>query len=219
MRIIVVCILLSIFFYSCAPKQPVWENGKCHRFVKNDFGSITERKTYQLINNDTIIATEVKFECVFNPFTTQKMMFDNFGKWNEFLTPNDRDHGKVLKWDNVQLFENDTKKFTVLADCVENHQTMYASILVIDENGNDMLDSSSVYKDKLIEFFSQRIRANKSNDDDFEELYWTTFDPETWQTILKQKRQISESNLRERKKEKAEREKKRNNYLNNGKIE
>ncbi|WP_143521322.1 hypothetical protein [Psychroflexus halocasei] len=90
-----------------------------------------------------------------------------------------------MQWNNVKLFDNDTTQFKVAANAVENRETIYASVMVFDMNNNDLLSKNSIYKAKLIDYFSKMIRANKPNKTKFYRRYWQKVDPERWEEIRK----------------------------------
>lgn len=61
---------------------------------------------------------------------------------------------------------------------------MYASIVVLDEHGRDVLYSQSSNRDSIIDLFSKWIREDNSvetiskTEIDFYEAYWGTFFPD-----------------------------------------
>lgn len=173
---------LTFLIISCAQVKNMNER-RCKSTFENDYSTILEEKYESVINNDTIILNEVKYECVYTSFYIQKGMFDRFGKWN-MISNKSKGPFPILIWNNVQLFPNDSTKFIVAANGVENMETIYTSVLVFDKNNNDLLAEDSEYKSKLVEYFSEMIRSNNPKQDSFYEAYWTTFDPERWQRIL-----------------------------------
>lgn len=90
-------------------------------------------------------------------------MYQRFGKWTKALRPDNEEH-PILLWENVKLFDDEDKLFSVYAKGAENWKEIYASVLVFDNDQNDCLAEGSVYRDKLIACFSDAIKKldNKS---------------------------------------------------------
>ncbi|MEM6687451.1 MAG: hypothetical protein AAF617_16855, partial [Bacteroidota bacterium] len=112
-----------------------------------------------------------------------KVLFDRFGLWHKKIYRNPSSRIPELLWENIQLLENDDKKFTVVARGLESRKTIYASIMIFDENNYDMLSKTSPYRDKIVKLFSDFIR-NDSDDRQFYEEFWKRYDPKRWQQIL-----------------------------------
>lgn len=179
----IVCVLNS-----CAPK-PIWYKKKCTKYLKNDFGAITDQTVKFIIDGDSILATEVKFECVYSAFYTQKVMYNHFGKWDKALTPDSNENDIALVWYEIPLDINKDQLYTIIANGQESSQKMYASIVVLDEHGRDVLYSQSSNRDSIIDLFSKWIREDNSvetiskTEIDFYEAYWGTFFPDRWKQI------------------------------------
>lgn len=120
--------------------------------------------------SDTINLNELKFNAVFSALYTQKVMYDKFGKWTKEIRPNNKKH-PILLWENVKLFEDENKLFTVYANGDENWEEIYASVLVYDDENNDCLNEDSLLRDKILQYFSNSIE-NLSDNKNFYEVYW-----------------------------------------------
>ena len=120
--------------------------------------------------NDTITLNELKFNAVFSAMYTQKVMYDKFGKWTKEIRPNNESH-PILLWENVKLFEDEKKLFSVYANGDENWNEIYASVLVYDDEKNDCLKESNILKEKIISYFSKGIQ-NLNDKKDFYDDYW-----------------------------------------------
>lgn len=140
--------------------------------------------------NDTIYLKEVKYECVYSAMYTKKVMYEKFGMWNKAIFTQNQSH-PILLWENVELFKNDTLKYNIATTGDENMQTIYASIIITDKFGNDMLSDSSPVNQKLIDLFGNFIRMYASKESDFYYRYWSMVDPKVANKIKKQAFAIS----------------------------
>ena len=179
----ILTIIITLILISCSSTTNVNEK-RCDSILKNDYKNIIEDKFKSIVNKDTIYLNEVKYECVYSSFYIQKGMYDRFGKWNQEINPKGINN-PILIWNNVKLFPNDTTEFIVAANGLESVGTIYASVLVFDKENIDLLSENSEYKTKLIDYFSEMIKSNNSNKNDFYELYWKKFDPKHWEEIKK----------------------------------
>lgn len=155
---------------------------RCERRFERDFRGVLYHKYRPVVKNDTLQINEVKFECVTTALFTRKVLYDHFGEWNKEIFRTTQSRLPELLWKDIQLFENDEKKFTVIARGVESSKTIYASIMVFDENRYDMLHQNSPYRDKIVELFANFIRNNK-RDRKFYEVFWKKYDPKRWEQM------------------------------------
>ena len=112
-----------------------------------------------------------------------KSMYDKYGLWNSLITPND-DIGKVLVWENVQLFEDDSSLYTVGAYGVEDYGYISTSFVIIDENNQDAIGEQSEvtrFKNEL----SKLIRKNNRRDQMFFPIFFSEVNPDAWKNIQK----------------------------------
>lgn len=174
-------IIIALLLISCSSTKIKTEK-RCKLILKNDYKTILEEKLESVVDNDTIVLNEVKYECMHTAMYTKKGMYDRFGKWNKEIYPKGRNH-PILLWNNVKLFPNDTTEFIVAANGLESVETIYASVLVFDKKNKDLLSDESEYKTKLIDYFSEMIKTNNSKKEDFYEIYWKTVDPKLWEQI------------------------------------
>lgn len=191
MKFILLWFLLLLF--SCASSidnknYPVitskeLDSWQCSEIYENNFSAIISDTFVSVTNQDTIRWNEVKFLCVNSAFKTKEIMFDQFGKWHVVIEPH-HNKGKTLVWENIQLFPEEASKFTIVALGEEYWKGIYASVLVFDQNNQDMLAMNAPYRQKIIDYFANAIRNSKSNDRFFE-VYWKTFDPKVWEKKLK----------------------------------
>jgi hypothetical protein len=181
MKQIIVTIFTAIILVSCATTIKTPER-RCTSILRNNYKTILEAKFVSVVENDTTFFNEVKYECVDNASYIKKGMYDRFGNWNQEIYPKGRHH-PILLWNNVKLFPNDTTEFIVAANGVESIETIYASVLVFDQNNKDLLSDESEYKTKLIAYFSEMIKTDNPKKNGFYEIYWKAVDPKRWQQI------------------------------------
>ncbi|MEZ4838857.1 hypothetical protein [Flavobacterium sp.] len=178
--------LISILFWGCSSTLQGNEK-KCSKILKNNFSEIQEAKFISVINKDSLFLNEVQYVCVYSSMYTKKGMYDRFGKWNKVIYPQKSTH-PILVWENVALFPADPTLFTVAALGLESRSSIYASVLVFDQNREDMLRENSPYKAKLIDYFGEMIKSDDSLNSNFYETYWKMVDSERWELIKKSKK-------------------------------
>ncbi|MCL7754650.1 hypothetical protein [Polaribacter sp. Z022] len=177
-------LIIYYLFFSCTTSKAIRNtavnNGDCKYIFKNGFQNITDNNVLLVIKNDTLLLTEIKYECTFHSFYTGGIMYNKYGKWNNTLSTN---NGMAMMiWNDIKLFKNDTTRFNIATKGTENTKTINSSIMVYDNNYNDLLSENSKYREKLIDYFSKRIKRYR-NIDKFYEEYWKTVDPKRWETI------------------------------------
>lgn len=159
----------------------------CQKIIKNGFSQIIYDQFASVINNDTLFVNEIKYRCVHSALYTKKVMYDRFGMWDKAVITERGKRYPNLIWKDIKLFTDLDKKFTVIARGVESRQTIYASIMVFDEEGNDMLTKDSAFQFRLVEFFGYLIKQN-SNNRDFYDVYWKKIDENQWNEIQEHKK-------------------------------
>lgn len=172
---------LILTFYGCSTSEKVTKQEKCPKIYENDYTEILNEKHLVASANDTTFINEIRFECVYSMFYTHKVMFDKFGMWDNKVFLNNTKH-PILIWKNVDLF-SDGKKYAVYTEGLEEWRHIYASIMIFDENDNDLLAEDSVEKEKLISYFSNLIKNQDNYKTEFYELYWKMVDPLNWRRI------------------------------------
>ena len=70
-----------------------------------------------------------------------------------------------------------------MADGVEEWKNIYASVMVFDNEGNDILSDSSSEKLAITEVLADLIRNNDDRKREFYEIYWKMVDPKHWKTL------------------------------------
>lgn len=120
---------------------------------------------------------ELKFFHTYSAYYTRKVMFQKFGNWDSYFFIK-RYTTPFLIWENVRLFKNDERKFTVIAGgyecttCKNKDGRIYASVFVLDENGNDVLNNQdSELAQNILQYFSNGIK-NLTNNNEFYAKFW-----------------------------------------------
>ena len=174
-------IIILLIIVSCSSSKNVVDQKKCSKHYQNDFSEIIFEQYTTVSNADTVSYNEIRFQCVYSSFYTQKVMFDKFGKWDQEIYPiNSRD--PFLMWEGVDLFSNG-KEYMVLANGFEGRYQSYASVMVFDEDENDVLSVQYEERDRIAELFAGLIRNQDEGKKSFYEVYWKTVDSERWNEI------------------------------------
>ena len=173
-----VFILVMIVFVGCSinktQKIKVGNPNYIIPYVyKNGFHNFSIIPVLTLQKKDSVYVNELRFNSVFSAFYTQKAMFDEYGKWDEVVTPKGSSD-KILVWNNIKLIKSDEILFSVAANGLEGSKEIYASVIVFDSIGKDCLYENYIYKDSIIDYFSDGIK-NLSSNKKFYTLYWKTF--------------------------------------------
>lgn len=155
---------VSILIFLFGTASFAQETDKCNFILKeNKFSTAKVKSVESIVGQDTIAINELRFTCTICACTTGQIMFDRFGKWSKAL-PN-----KMLVWQNVKLFDDSNKKYTVATSGNESFQSLYSSVMVFDENNQDMLREES---SKIISYFTEMIhKNNKSKEKKFMKEY------------------------------------------------
>lgn len=138
----------------------------------NGFSDYTIVKIPLVRNDDTTFINELKFNATFSAFYSQEVMYQKFGKWARELNPSN-ETTLMLVWDNVKLFDDDDHLFTVYTFGEENMQEIYAAVYAFGPDQKDCLSEESIYREKIIAFFSNGIQHLK-DDERFYKLYLKT---------------------------------------------
>lgn len=178
-------ILFSIIFFAiagCNTSNATWDSKKCKGYYET--GTFTNGiEEFQITFKD-VEATfnQLRFYCAPELGSTDKIMFDEFGTWNQSYDLN-ADKSRMLVWKNVDLFSNGKKYSVYTSKNPDRTGFPYTAVLVFDEADNDVLIPHNPVRDDLINYFSDIIR-NHSDSKEFYKEYWTTFYPKIWELIL-----------------------------------
>ena len=175
MKKILLAFISFILVFSCAAQNKVktqkfkTSNPNTKFLYRNGFEDYEITPSISIIENDTIIFNELKFNGVISAMYTQKLMYDKFGEWDEIIKPKSLNN-LIFVCENVKLFENSEQLYTVAADGTESWKEMYASVIVLNSTNQDCLSEDSIIKDSLISYFSNGIK-NLNSSKKFNRLY------------------------------------------------
>ena len=160
---------------SCSTtKQRATENPNFPFLYTNGYKDYKLKSVLRVDQNETAEITELPFNAVESAMYTQKLMFDKFGAWNkEIKQPNYKN--PTLIWENIKIFANKDKYYTVAANGVESNEAIYASVMVYNSENNDCLSADNPEKELLIKYFSNEIKK-LNNNENFYQLYHKKFD-------------------------------------------
>ena len=155
-KLFILC-FLSLFLTSCGINHKKNEgNKRCPVMLQSGkFKRVLVEQHVILVEGDSIKFNEMKFECTNSAFTTQKIMYDNFGMWDKATFVEDSNI-PILIWKDTNLFSNG-QLFTVMATGDENFETIYGSVIILDKEKNDFLDSNTA-SEEVSEYFEKLIK-------------------------------------------------------------
>ncbi|MCG1036084.1 hypothetical protein [Polaribacter sargassicola] len=143
----------------------------------NGFKSYEINKSRAVKTRDSIFANELKFYATYSSFYTRQSMYEKFGNWDKNLFLKGQ-RTPFLIWEKVKLFSDKEKYYTVIAGgfecttCNPSLETIYSSIIILDENKNDCLsDQNPELKKEILAFFSEGIK-NLTNSKEFHNKFW-----------------------------------------------
>lgn len=179
-----------VFIFNCGGSESVKNRKKCRKLYHGNYTNINNQEYKTIFKEDTITYSEVRFECVISALMTHKVMYDNYGMWDEVVYPNNKKH-PLLFWDKVDIFK-DGNKYNIFTNGDEgsDNPKIYASFMVFNELNQDLLKSNSKEKEKLMKYFSDLIGNNDKEKRGFYEIYWQMVDPSHLK-MIKALRQIT----------------------------
>lgn len=172
--------IIAFLLMSCSttnvgkPSMRKTENPNIPIVYTNGFKDYTLKSLLTVDNNDSIYITELRFNAVESAMYTQKLMYDRFGKWTKEIKQEPYKNPTLL-WENVKLYDNQNKYYTVAANGIESDDNLYAAVMVYDADNNDCLSSNSPEQQAIINYFSEGIK-NLSTSETFYQLYHQQFD-------------------------------------------
>lgn len=176
-------ILTLFLFFNCSSiknsnqSEDNIDPGDCRELLKNNFSNITNQQIINLVDRDTVIVNEIRFECVQSITYTSKVLFDNYRKWDVVLKTPESKH-PTLMWKNLDLLKNG-KRYQVLTKG-RFGDIRFASVIVLDSEGNDVLANKTLEKVKIVNLFSNLIKANQNENREFFIHYWNAVDSNKW---------------------------------------
>lgn len=150
--------ILSLLFVICFFTLITCKSSKMDYRVDECFSYRIE--TEEQITWSTVTFKEAAKElnqvryCTHHPFILGELLFEELGHWDAIYVDKNK-KSVLLFWQNIKIKGIDkpfTYGTTTYDDCL-------SSIIVLDENDNDMLSPESEYRDILLENFRDRINS------------------------------------------------------------
>lgn len=161
----------SIYFHDGVPRSCNYSNNK------KGFKRIVDDKFLSIIENDTVLLNEIRYECTNTAFKLSEAIYHEHGKWDEFIVPSNK-YSPLLVWNNLKLIPGDSTAYTVISSGEEDWNMMYSSLMVFHE-GNDVLGKHPKKTEAIKKYFSELIaEIVKTRDDEFYKVYWQTRNPD-----------------------------------------
>lgn len=143
----------------------------CDGYLYKNGYSRYELDSYtSIIDGEKYKTYEGKFHCPYTTFYTAKAIYDIFGAWDQVIYYDDHRNEKLV-WNKIQLFENSKEKYTIAASGYEDDLDIYASIIVLDKNGADVLNPNNPLAEKIMNLIGDWIENNDEEDKDFYNFY------------------------------------------------
>ena len=178
--------IIILLLISCSVSNRKEDSNRCSRTYTNDFKRIVFEKFDTSITNDSLRLNEVRFECINTSFAVKKVLYDKYGMWDKAIYLKNKKH-PILIWNYRKLIKDQKGQYQIAAYGAEERKTIYASAMVVNESGEDMLLSTSNTRTEIIETLSELIKTNNNTKRDFYEVYWKEVDPSAWERIKKLK--------------------------------
>ena len=179
----IIVILFSFLFLSCYTSAPrTYRSGdiECIYSDSYEFAQLNMGHRKFLMNGDSTTFSEMRFHCVGGAMRTKKIMFDTYGRWNKVLYIDGSTH-PMLIWENVALLDNGIE-YDVFVDGIESKKISYSSVMVFDEQNQDVLSKESEVLDSLSKHFVNLVKM-KNGVSSFYEQYWKMVDPQHWERL------------------------------------
>ncbi|MCC2590224.1 hypothetical protein [Chryseobacterium sp. MFBS3-17] len=142
-----------------------------HYLYKKGFRNYDVVKNENKTDGKTTAYHELRFHSVYHQNYTQKLMYDQFGLWHKEI--NTETKAPALVWRDVKLFRDSPETFRVFAQGERSFRHMYASVYVFDSQEKDCLAEDHPLRDRIIQYFSDKI-WNLSDSNAFAEAYNNT---------------------------------------------
>ncbi len=171
-------VLISCSVSSSGRKANLFK--ECAQNYKNDFAEVTLEKYVGILENDTLLNTQIKFQCTSSALYNLRTMYGYYGRWHKSIIPINEPK-PLLVWENIDLFSNG-KNFTIMTFGEEiARNDISTSVMVFDKEGKDVINEDTELRKKIVEFFGSNIRKNKNKSEKFYHEYLKEFIPEYWE--------------------------------------
>lgn len=126
---------------------------RCKRTTSNASMSV-EFKTLPIVNTKGFV--QMRFVCTVSARETGKLMYKEFGQWDELVYQKDAYWPNVV-WHKADLLNDDTNYIVYTSGLESEGEKIYSAVLVFDENGNDALAMDSPVREPLINYFTTKL--------------------------------------------------------------
>lgn len=168
-------ICICLVFISCVSSVRTTPK-KCSGIPSNTYWGTFENQFSSQVEGYEYNGKLLSYDCALTSFITKKVLYDHFGKWDDsFYLPKERH--PIMIWKNRDILYNGSS-LTVLATGEEDYGNMHGSIMVFDEQGNDMLQIGAENRKQLIKFVGSLINGNDTTKKDFYKVYWSQVNSE-----------------------------------------
>ena len=123
-----------------------------------------------LTENSSEDILELKFKEMHSETDAQRLMFSQFGKWDDIIEIGRK--YPLLVWKDVKLFKADDELYTVMAGAEKtqidyNIPISYCSVVVYDSKGRNCFRENSPVRDSLVHYFIKGTQELEKDDSKF----------------------------------------------------
>lgn len=167
-------LFIIILFSNCNSVKSFEETRLHKNIIEKNPKTISYDQLKTISENDSAVYNEIRFKSTYSMSDTQKVMFDKYGKWDQTLK-SENSNGYVLAWKNIRLFNNE-KEYIVLASSHEERNNTYASVIVLDINGMDIVENNYAMNQKIALLFGKMIWSNDRKNKKFFDVFYADRD-------------------------------------------
>lgn len=128
--------------------------------IETDYRDLEIAEKTKINNSDTINFNELRFYNIDSAIDTMRLMYLDFGNWNHQENSLYMSNVNKKIWKNIQLFDNN-ETFTIIADGIEFKGEYFACLSIIDSAGKDCLKDEHPLKNKVINFFYNKMKETR----------------------------------------------------------
>jgi hypothetical protein len=152
-------VILALAFLSChSAKQNVVASN-------HDSYSIIESKIVS--DQDTIIVSELRMYEIKSALDGTRLMFENYGPWNEKSEGKYQTNINQMAWFNVKLFEDDRTYF-VISDGTETDVSYFASLIILDSENRNCLSRAHPLRKELVNLMLEKLNKLSNSSDSYD---------------------------------------------------
>jgi hypothetical protein len=131
-----------------------------------------ERSPYAIIESrvvsdqDTIIVDELRLYEIESALDATRLMYENYGSWEEKSEGKFQSNIKQMAWVNVKLFEDD-RAFSVITDGAETDVSFFASLIIIDSNNRNCLSKGHPLREDIVQLMLNKLNALSNKNESY----------------------------------------------------